>query len=62
MDKNEYKARIRAYTRMVGKKSENESRDVYRETGMKVGMPLGCWVWIAGIMALLVVGFKTCFK
>lgn len=61
MDKHEYKSRVQAYTRMVGRKTEKVDRDAYREKDMKVGMPWGCWIWIAAILTIAVVGFKGCF-
>lgn len=61
MDRREYKARIKAYARMVGRKAEKEDYDVYKHKKMAVRMPLGCWIWlaIAGVVAVL--GFKACF-
>ena len=61
VDKNEYKTRVRAYTRMVARKTEKSDRSAYREKDMKVGMPWGCWAWIAGFLALAILGFKACF-
>jgi hypothetical protein len=58
--KNDYVDRVRAYNRALSAKERKEGRGSYREKDMKVGMPLGCWLWIVASIIVAAVSFKAC--
>lgn len=44
------------------RKKVRQRDDSYRPRSMVVGMPFGCWIWIAVIVFLLFLGLKTMLK